>query len=96
MVKFKIIIDLGHNIQNELIHLLATEIKNNIIKKIKDAKYFLIMLDCTLDASHQEQMSLVLRCVDISTNTIKIDEHQRRLIDINSKAFYTPCGCHSL
>jgi Rad3-related DNA helicase len=38
MVKFIIIIDLGHNIQNELIHLLATEIKNNIIEKIKDAK----------------------------------------------------------
>jgi hypothetical protein len=92
-------------------------------------------------------MSLILRCVDISTNTIKIDEHfiefikvddttgkglfneiinviknlelnindirgqgydnesnmkgkergvQKRLLDINSKAFYTPCGCHSL
>jgi hypothetical protein len=134
---------LGHNILNELIHLLAIEIKNNIIKKIKDAKYFSIMLDCTPDASHQEQMSLILRCVDISTNTIKIDEHfiefikvddttgkglfnviknlelnisdirgqgydngsnmkrkergvQKRLLDINSKAFYTPCGCHSL
>jgi hypothetical protein len=138
---------LGHKIQNELIHLLATEIKNNIIKKIKDAKYFSVMLDCTPDASHQEQMSLILRCVDISTNTIKIDEHfiefikvddttgkclfneiidviknlklnindirgqgydngsnikekervvKKRLLVINSKAFYTPCGCYSL
>jgi len=138
---------LGHNIQNKLIHLLAIEIKNNIIKKIKDAKYFSIMLCCTPDASHQEQMSLILRCVAISTNIIKIDEHfidfikvddtagkcifneiinviknlepdindiqrqgynnesnmkgkergvQKILRDINPKAFYTSCDCHSL
>ncbi|KAK4544634.1 hypothetical protein RGQ29_032995 [Quercus rubra] len=117
---------LGHNIQNELIQLLANEIK---------------------DVSHQEQMTLVLRCVNISTSPIKIDEHfveflkvddtsgkglfneiisviksleldindvrgqgydngsnmkgkkqgvQKRIIDINPRAFYTPCGCHNL
>ncbi|KAK4551218.1 hypothetical protein RGQ29_032460 [Quercus rubra] len=117
---------LGHNIQNELIQLLANEIK---------------------DVSHQEQMTLVLRCVNISTSPIKIDEHfveflkvddtsgkglfneiisviksleldindvrgqgydngsnmkgkkqgvQKRIIDINPRAFYTPCDCHNL
>ena len=138
---------LGHKIQNELIQMLASEIKNVIINNIKEVKYFSVILDCTPDASHQEQMTLILRCVDISTSPIKIEEYfleflevddtfrkslfdelinvikklgldvndvkgqgydngsnmkgkhqgvQKRLLDINPRAFYTPCGCHNL
>ncbi|KAL7139381.1 hypothetical protein ABFS83_09G046600 [Erythranthe nasuta] len=138
---------LGHNIQNELVQMLASELKNNIIKRIKMAKYFSVILDCTPDTSHQEQMSLILRSVNISTTPIKIEEYfidffkiddttgkgifdvllniikdlgfdidnvrgqsydnganmkgkeqgvQRRLLNINPRAFYIPCGSHSL
>ncbi|XP_074353001.1 uncharacterized protein LOC141692163 [Apium graveolens] len=126
---------------------LANEIKDSIIKKILEARYFSVILDCTLDKSRVEQMSLIIRCVDITVSPIKVEEFfiqfvivddtsgfglfskleevlgdlgldiddvrgqaydnganmkgkhkrvQKKLLDVNPRAFYTPCSCHSL
>ncbi|KAL7618807.1 uncharacterized protein LOC111896889 [Lactuca sativa] len=65
---------LGHLIQNELIFLLAKEIKKELIKKIKEAKYCSIILDCTPDSSHQEQMTIIVRYLKLSYNSVTVEE----------------------
>ena len=54
---------LSPTIQSELIELLATEVEKENLQQLKLAKYFSIILDCTPDMSHHEQMSVILRYV---------------------------------
>jgi hypothetical protein len=73
---------LDRKIPNELLHLLASSIKYEIIKKIKSSKYFSVILDCTPDASHQEQMSLITY-MDTSTKHVCIEESFLGFLDVN-------------
>lgn len=140
---------LGHIIQNEIICLIGEKVKQNIIATLKLCKYYSIILDCTPDVSHEEQITVVVRFVfinDISKN-VEIREHflgfcpvrdttgeglttfllnyleeldidikdmrgqgydnganmkgkhnglQKRILDINPRAFFVPCAAHSL
>jgi hypothetical protein len=61
----------GKNIQNEIINIIGNSTRDNILGQVRKAKYYSIMLDCTLDINHIEQLSLTLRFFDIDEMCIK-------------------------
>lgn len=56
---------LGKRIQNELIDSISTKILEKIVEEIKPSKYFSIILDCTPDLSHKEQLSVTDEIVSL-------------------------------
>lgn len=142
---------LGKDIQNEIINLISGAIKKRILDMLKKAKYYSIILDCTPDLSHTEQMTMIIRFVFVEPSkkeaSVTICEHflgflsvenstgmslsdvillqltnmeipienmrgqgydnganmkgkhsgvQRRIRNINPRAFFVPCSAHSL
>ena len=61
----KYTIYISKEIQNQLIKLLSTQIQNSILSDLKKAKYYTIIMDCTPDVSRIEQMTMVIRFVDV-------------------------------
>ncbi|XP_022847547.1 uncharacterized protein LOC111370069 [Olea europaea var. sylvestris] len=74
---------LGKKIQNQLIQLLANQVRSSIVKKVKDAKYFTVILDCIPYAIQEEQMSLIVRFVDNSTNLPTVQEHLLEFLKVD-------------
>jgi hypothetical protein len=139
---------LGKHIQNELIELVGDAVRKKILDTIRCEKYFSVILDCTPDLAHLEQLTIVLRIVKVNPGEgAEIKEYflgyeaieettgeailkvfmdkleewnldvqncrgqsydnganmkakskgvQARLLQINKKALFVPCGAHSL
>ncbi|KAL4121627.1 hypothetical protein QTP88_014101 [Uroleucon formosanum] len=67
---------LSHDIQDQLITLIANKIQKRIVNVIQKSKYYSVMMDCTPDVSHQEQLSLIIRVVDMDID----NEHSDPII----------------
>lgn len=75
---------LSNTIQEELISLLGNATTDVIVERIKNAKYFSIIVDCTPDISHKEQMSVVIRGVQaIEGKGAQIFEHFLKFIEVH-------------
>ncbi|XP_022858683.1 uncharacterized protein LOC111379524, partial [Olea europaea var. sylvestris] len=59
------------------------EVGSSIVKKVKHAKYFAVIIDCTPDASYEEQMSLIVRFVDYSVNLPTVEERWLEFLNVD-------------
>ena len=55
------------DIQNELLSVMASMVRESICNKIRDAEVYSVLADETKDCSKKEQLSIVLRYVDIES-----------------------------
>ncbi|GAB0089030.1 hypothetical protein DMENIID0001_035080 [Sergentomyia squamirostris] len=77
---------LGHDVQNELIGIIASEIRKTILKKCKEAKFFGLILDTTTDMSRVCQLSEVLRYVVVEDGKVRVEEHFIDFIPMSSES----------
>ena len=81
---------LSKDIQNELIVRIGGMVLQSISEKVHNAKYYSVILDCTPDISHVEQMSVILRIVncvpetEAGPATVSIAEHFTGFIPCDS------------
>jgi hypothetical protein len=64
---------LSWKIQNELIHLLSSEILNILANEVKISKYYSIIVDSTQDITKIDQLSVILRYVVVNYGTKSIE-----------------------
>ncbi|XP_031330543.1 uncharacterized protein LOC116161352 [Photinus pyralis] len=81
---------LAKDIQNELANILAKTIKKSILSAVESAKYYAIVLDCTPDVSHIEQMTMIVRFLYVveasesnPSGEVNVREHFLGFIPLN-------------
>jgi len=76
---------LSNKIQNEFINLLGSKVRNEIIHRIKNSKYFFIIFDSTPDVSRKEQLCQIIRYIREVNNEFIIEESFVDFINTNEK-----------
>uniref|UniRef100_UPI00358F7EF6 zinc finger MYM-type protein 1-like n=1 Tax=Myxine glutinosa TaxID=7769 RepID=UPI00358F7EF6 len=78
---------LSPGVPNEFIHMMASTVHQSLLRSIRKAKYYGLMFDSTPDQAHREQMSEVVRYVevDFERKTVRVRESFLGFIQISQK-----------
>jgi hypothetical protein len=57
---------LSASVQNELIQLLSSATRNSLLRRIKECPFYSVILDTTSDISRTDQLSVVVRWVELT------------------------------
>jgi len=61
----------SHDIQNELLQMMANSVVRNIIKRINDSGFFTVIADESTDVSGKQQLSICLRYVTMKFKVVE-------------------------
>jgi hypothetical protein len=73
---------LSPQIQNEIISDLSEAVKSSLITAIKASPFYAIIVDTTSDITRTDQVSVIIRWVDISSNKFTVVESFLGFLDI--------------
>ena len=71
--------------QNEFIDECSKVVLNAIVEEVKQVLYYSIIVDGTPDVSHKEQITFILRYVNLNEIVWKICERFLRMEDCDKK-----------
>ncbi|XP_078491833.1 zinc finger MYM-type protein 1-like [Ciona intestinalis] len=80
---------LGHDLQNEILGMVADKVRQSVVSSVKDAKYFAVIADETTDVSRKEQVSV---CVRYVTEKFEIYEAFLGFFETANTDALTLCG----
>ncbi|XP_075059921.1 zinc finger MYM-type protein 1-like [Mixophyes fleayi] len=72
-------------IQNEFINILCNTVRQELINRIKEAKYYSIIFDSTSDPSHTGQLCEIIRYVRIGDRQYSVEESFIGFIETTEK-----------
>uniref|UniRef100_H3A3E0 DUF4371 domain-containing protein n=1 Tax=Latimeria chalumnae TaxID=7897 RepID=H3A3E0_LATCH len=72
-------------IQNEFINLLGNTVRQELISRIKETKYYSIIFDCTPDTAHKEQLCEIIRYVRTVDGQCSVEESFIDFINMTEK-----------